>query len=58
MIIINAMTAATKLRKKLFSIAGRSPDSFKNNAIRAKEKADSMMHIIPRFLSFITRLYS
>ena len=39
-------------------LAGRSPDSFKNNAIRAKEKADSMMHIIPRFLSFITRLYS
>jgi hypothetical protein len=56
--MINAMTTATKLRKKLFSIAGRSPDSFKNNAIRAKEKADSMMHIIPRFLSFITRLYS
>ena len=26
--------------------------------LRAKEKADSMMHIIPRFLSFITRLYS
>jgi hypothetical protein len=37
---------ATKLRKKLFWIEGRSPDSLTNIFIKAKKNAEQIMKII------------
>ena len=39
--------SATKFRKKLFSINGRSPDSRTKAFIHAKQNADKIMLIMP-----------
>jgi hypothetical protein len=43
---IKAKKDATKLRKKLFWIEGRSPDILTNIFIRAKKNAEQMINII------------
>ena len=43
----SAKKKATKFRKKLFWIEGRSPDSLTHRFINAKKKAEASMHRMP-----------
>ena len=45
--ITKAKINATRLRKKLFCMDGRSPDSLTNRFIKAKKKADIRMNKMP-----------
>ena len=47
-----ADSAATRLRKKLFCIDGRSPAKCTNILINAKQNADSTRQAIPRYSCF------
>ena len=50
---INAMIAATRFLKKLFSIDGRSPDSFTHKFIIEKPNAEIKIHTLALFFVFI-----
>lgn len=56
--ITAAKSSATKLRKKLFCIEGRSPESRTNKFIKAKKKDDAVMHKIPFCFCVIIKLLS
>ncbi len=51
--MIRAKSIATKLRKKLFWIEGRSPDRRTNIFMRAKEKEESRIQQTPLFFCVI-----
>ena len=50
---INAIIAATRFLKKLFSIDGRSPDSFTHKFIIEKPNAEIKIHTMALFFVFI-----
>ena len=54
----NANSIATKLRKKLFWMEGRSPDIRTNIFISAKEKEESKIQQTPLFFCVIIHLLS
>lgn len=56
--ITAAKIKATKLRKKLFCMEGRSPESRTNRFIKAKKKDDAVMHKIPFCFWVIIKLLS
>ena len=56
--ITAAKISATKLRKKLFCMEGRSPESRTNKFIKAKKKDDAVMHKIPFCFCVIIKLLS
>lgn len=56
--ITAAKISATKLRKKLFCMEGRSPESRTNRFIKAKKKDDAVMHKIPFCFCVIIKLLS
>ena len=55
--ITHAKIAATKFRKKLFCIDGRSPAIRTNRFMSAKQNADTTMYKIPLYFLFIKLLH-
>ena len=56
--ITAAKINATKFRKKLFCMEGRSPESRTNRFIKAKKKDDAVIHKIPFCFCVIIKLLS
>ena len=55
--MMQAKIAATKFRKKLFCIEGRSPDIRTNIFMSAKQNADMIMYKIPLYCLLICFMY-